>query len=372
MRNRSASVIVENNKVALIKRIRDGKVYYVFPGGGIEQDESPEQAAVRETFEELGLHINIIKDFGVVHFNGRQYYFLSEIVGGTFGTGTGEEFTHKDRNRGTYEPVWIELDLLLSLDVRPLEIAKRVHSTCSFGEENAQRLQPIDAASRFIEEHFPECNAALLAGSVIRGQATETSDLDIIVFDEKVVSPYRESLIEQGWPIEVFAYNLSSYKNYFKSNYELARPVLIRMVSEGLIITDSGVIHAIKKEAEELLKKGPAKWSEDTILTKRYMITDALNDLIGCTNYSEELFIANALAEAIHEFVLRTNGEWIGASKWVVRSLNQFDEAFTTRFVQSFDTFYKTRNKVDIIKLTDEVLEPYGGRLFEGYSVGKS
>ena len=66
--------------------------------------------------------------------------------------------------------------------MRPLEIAKKV---CSLGEENNRRPQPIEAASKFIEDHFPKCNAALLAGSVIRGEATETSDLDIIVFDEK-------------------------------------------------------------------------------------------------------------------------------------------------------------------------------------------
>ena len=113
MRNRSAFVIIENNKVALIKRTRDGKVYYVFPGGGIEQGESPELAAIRETFEELGVHINIKEAFGIIHFNGFQHYFHSEIIGGTFGTGTGEEFTHKDRNRGTYEPVWVELSLTI-------------------------------------------------------------------------------------------------------------------------------------------------------------------------------------------------------------------------------------------------------------------
>lgn len=59
MRNRDSFVIIENNKVALIKRVRDGQEYYVFPGGGIENEESPEQAAIRETFEELGIHISI-------------------------------------------------------------------------------------------------------------------------------------------------------------------------------------------------------------------------------------------------------------------------------------------------------------------------
>ena len=51
MRNRGSSVIIENNKVAVIKRVRDGQEYYVFPGGGIENEENPEQAAVRETIE---------------------------------------------------------------------------------------------------------------------------------------------------------------------------------------------------------------------------------------------------------------------------------------------------------------------------------
>ncbi len=37
--------------VGLIKRIRNGSVYYVFPGGGIEEGENPETGAKREAFE---------------------------------------------------------------------------------------------------------------------------------------------------------------------------------------------------------------------------------------------------------------------------------------------------------------------------------
>ncbi|WP_399630419.1 NUDIX domain-containing protein [Sporosarcina sp. SG10008] len=43
----------------MIKRVREGQEYYVYPGGEIENEESLEQAAVRETFEELGVHISI-------------------------------------------------------------------------------------------------------------------------------------------------------------------------------------------------------------------------------------------------------------------------------------------------------------------------
>lgn len=39
MRDRASVVIIENQKVALIKRINAGAVYYVFPGGGIEKEK---------------------------------------------------------------------------------------------------------------------------------------------------------------------------------------------------------------------------------------------------------------------------------------------------------------------------------------------
>ena len=95
MRNRGSSVIIENDKVALIKRVRDGQEYYVFPGGGIENGESPEQAAIRETFEELGVHISIKDSLGIVNYIGIQYFFVAEVIGGTFGTGEGEEFRNR-------------------------------------------------------------------------------------------------------------------------------------------------------------------------------------------------------------------------------------------------------------------------------------
>ena len=63
------------------------------------------------------------------------------------------------------------------------------------------RLQPIKAAHQFVNKHFPDCQGALLAGSVIRGQATATSDLDIVIFDTTISSPYRESLTDFGWAV---------------------------------------------------------------------------------------------------------------------------------------------------------------------------
>ncbi|MCZ8541427.1 MULTISPECIES: nucleotidyltransferase domain-containing protein [Psychrobacillus] len=231
--------------------------------------------------------------------------------------------------------------------------------------------KPIEAAQKFIHKYFPNCNGALLAGSVVRGEETDTSDLDIVIFDETVPSSYRESLIEFNWPIEVFVHNTSSYKSFFESDRERARPSLPRMVSEGIILKDDGVIEIIRKEAIDLLKEGPEEWSEITLQIKRYFLTNTLDDFIGCNKRGEEIFIANALAELVSEFVLRSNRHWIGTSKWIVRSLRAYDEDYTIQFVEAFETYYTTGDKEKVIHLVEAAMEPFGGRLLEGFSLGK-
>ncbi|WP_409291365.1 nucleotidyltransferase domain-containing protein [Peribacillus sp. SCS-37] len=233
------------------------------------------------------------------------------------------------------------------------------------------RLGAMEAAKSFISKHYPECQGALLAGSVVRGEATVSSDLDIVIFDKNLPGPYRESLIEFGWPIEVFVHNLESYKQFFKSDCERARPSLPRMTAEGIILKDTGILHSIKEEAQELLAAGPEAWPAEIIKMKRYFITDALDDFIGCSDREEGLFIAGTLSGLASEFILRTNRKWTGTSKWTIRAMRQHDEDFARQFAYAFDSYYRTGSKEQVIGIVDEILHPFGGRLFEGFSLGK-
>lgn len=126
MRNRSAVVIVQKGQVALIKRVRNEEVYYVFPGGGIESGETPEEAAKREAFEELGVHVQAGQCISKIECEVTQYFFEAGITGGVFGTGQGEELTDVNRNRGTYLPVWVDIAALTTKDVRPREVAVKI------------------------------------------------------------------------------------------------------------------------------------------------------------------------------------------------------------------------------------------------------
>lgn len=114
MRTRAGIILIENDKVALIERHRAGLDYYVFPGGGVDEGETPRQAAVREAMEELGVDVRLKQKVAVIHFGqSTQVYFLAERTGGEFGTGTGEEYTDAnpdDPEEGVYIPVWMPID----------------------------------------------------------------------------------------------------------------------------------------------------------------------------------------------------------------------------------------------------------------------
>jgi 8-oxo-dGTP pyrophosphatase MutT (NUDIX family) len=132
VRIRAGIVLIEENKVALIERHRAGLEYFVFPGGGVDEDESLEQAAIRETMEELGIEVAIKQKVAEVQLGqkSRQVYFLVEQISGEFGTGRGEEFTDSDPDNpqeGIYIPVWMPIDELQQYtNIYPVDVAKLV------------------------------------------------------------------------------------------------------------------------------------------------------------------------------------------------------------------------------------------------------
>ena len=127
MRNRAGIILIEDNRLALIERYRGDLHYFIFPGGGIDEGESEEKAAIREAEEELGIVVEIIqKAAELTRPSGRQFYFLVRHVNGEFGTGTGEEYGEYNPKYGTYLPLWMPMNEVLQKNVLPRELAEFV------------------------------------------------------------------------------------------------------------------------------------------------------------------------------------------------------------------------------------------------------
>ncbi len=128
--DRAGVLIVRGDRLALIHRVRDGRTYYVVPGGSVDGEETVAEAARREAEEELGVPVDLGQlrvridhrtEGGIVQ---RQWYFSAtvdtdeiELVGPELGY---------PLERGTYSAVWVPIDEMTGLDVRPPAVANLV------------------------------------------------------------------------------------------------------------------------------------------------------------------------------------------------------------------------------------------------------
>ena len=83
-RIRSGAIVLKKGKILLYQR---PKGYWYFPGGGVENGETLEKAAVRETLEETGMKIKLQKflyarEWDSLRKKTLELIYLAKPVGG--------------------------------------------------------------------------------------------------------------------------------------------------------------------------------------------------------------------------------------------------------------------------------------------------
>lgn len=234
-----------------------------------------------------------------------------------------------------------------------------------------ERQDPRTAALEIVNRRFGDAAVAFLSGSVMRGEATETSDLDLVVVYERLGNAYRESFLHGGWPVEAFVHDPETLRYFF---WEVDRaagvPSLPDMVLSGAALPQANELsRSLQALAEEVIAKGPPVWSEADIDASRYKITNLIDDLRAPRSRNELFAIATELYSTVAEHFLRAQGLWSAKSKAIPRRLIRVSPEFAGRFNAAFLDVFENGRSRSVIDLCQELLTPYGGWLFSGYKV---
>ena len=226
----------------------------------------------------------------------------------------------------------------------------------------------VQIAQSLLADRYHDCYAAILAGSILRGEATPTSDLDLVVLTRDPKAPYRESYFYDSWPVEAFVHSQASVEDYILQEIAQCTATLANMIAEGeLLRDDKGLGRSTQVWVVAMLAQGPEPLTEEEITHMRYQITDHLDDLRGSQRDDESFLIAAQLAERTVQLFLGRNSCWAGQGKWAMRALERCDANTAQKLSQALLIAQKHGDYRPLVDFADEVLAPSGGRLFAGY-----
>lgn len=145
-RKSARAIVLIDNKIVSMYREKGDRIYYTFPGGGMDEGETEEACVEREVIEEFGMTVKPIKK--VYIYEGKksiEYFYVCEWISGEFGSGEGEEY-QADRNRGVYKPTLIDVKDIPNLPLMPPEVAKVfVEDFKVYGDKLADEVKTVYA-----------------------------------------------------------------------------------------------------------------------------------------------------------------------------------------------------------------------------------
>jgi predicted nucleotidyltransferase len=139
----------------------------------------------------------------------------------------------------------------------------------------------VDVASAIRAGRYKDAVVAFAAGSIVRGEGTSFSDLDLVVVYARLPCAYRESFNFSGYPVEAFVHDPETLEYFFlEIDKPSGIPALAQMVVEGVEIPGpSEISRELKRRAEAIISAGPPAIDRDGEQRMRYAVSDGLDDL---------------------------------------------------------------------------------------------
>lgn len=227
----------------------------------------------------------------------------------------------------------------------------------------------LNVARMVMSQRYPDAAVAFAAGSLVRGDGTAYSDLDLVVVYATLPAAYRESFRFHELPVEAFVHDPGTLEYFFvEMDAASGIPALPQMVLEGHEVpAATDLSRHLKARAAAIMAAGPPSLDGETERRRRYVLTDLLDDLRGSRSADELMACGARLFEDLADFYLRVGGHWSARGKAIPVALRRADAALYARYCASFDSLFRFNEIGPVLRLAEELLLSSGGLLFEGY-----
>ncbi|MDD3183119.1 MAG: nucleotidyltransferase domain-containing protein [Alphaproteobacteria bacterium] len=225
----------------------------------------------------------------------------------------------------------------------------------------------IKNAKDLWENRYTGAEFVIAAGSIMRGQGTLLSDLDLVVIYNHLDAAYRESFLFNEMPVEAFVHDYETIQAFMNEGYKDAEVSIIHMIATGEVVPQANeTAQKLQAFAMDLLAKGAEELDVERRNVLRYSITDLIDDLKGSRPSEENRAIFYALYPKFCELSLRASKHFVGSGKHLAKALSKHDQ----RLLQTLETVALAIHQDDLrpehIKMLEEELNSLGGRLFDG------
>ena len=232
---------------------------------------------------------------------------------------------------------------------------------------NPTRIEALAIAEAVVASRYEGAAFAFAAGSIMRGEGTYLSDIDLVVVYDRLEAARRESFFVDGVPIEAFVHDEETLAWFVDADVSRGCPSILNMIVEGVVIGRApdraeDLRHAIAGR----LSEGPPRMESAQIDTLRYEITDGIDDLRGERRLDEVMAIGAVLHPRLVELALRGRGRWNGTGKWAPRLLAAADPDLADSFDHAFSALFVSGMCGPVIALAEQELDRHGGPLFDG------
>jgi Nucleotidyltransferase domain len=227
---------------------------------------------------------------------------------------------------------------------------------------------PVAQARQLVAEQAPAALVAVLGGSAAAGRATGTSDLDIAVLVPDGAETRRETLRFRGRPVELFVHTRAGLAELFAADAASRRGTMQHLYAEAVVLVDTGAAAAaLLARARAAVAEGPVPLSREAVETRRYSLTDALDDLTDAGDRFEQLALGSVVLGIAADLLLDRRRAWTGGGKWFPRRLLAADPERGAHLLDAHRHLCETADQAPLVDAAARVLDLLGGPLAEGY-----